>query len=230
MSASRPTSPGPWRCRRSSSRSRPPCCCPSSSSAGRRGSVALRVEAQARLGAFSLDVALETPGGRCLALAGPSGAGKTSVLRIVAGLVDTERGHVSCNGEVWLDTQRGIDVVPERRRCGYVFQEYALFPHLRAWQNVAYPLRDLPRRERRGRALELLDRFGIADLADARPRTLSGGERQRVAVARALARRPSALVLAEPLSALDTRTRASAGRELASILRENGAPALLVTH
>src|SRR3954451_4204388 len=216
MSASRPTSPGPWRCRRSSSRSRRPCCCPSSSSAGRRGSVALRVEAQARLGAFSLDVALETSAGRCLALVGPSGAGKTSLLRIVAGLIRTERGRVSCDGDVWLDTERGLDVVPERRRCGYVFQEYALFPHLRAWQNVAYPLRDLPRRQRRGRALELLERFGIADLADARPRTLSGGERHRVAVPRAPAGGPPALLLDEPLSALDTRTRAAAGRELAS--------------
>src|SRR3954451_20822185 len=230
MSASRPTSPGPWRCRRSSSRSRPPCCCPSSSSAGRRGSVALRVEAQARLGAFSLDVALETPGGRCLALAGPSGAGKTSMLRIVAGLVTTERGRVSCNGEVWLDTERAIDVVPERRRCGYVFQEYALFPHLRAWQNVAYPLRDVPRRRRRRCALELLERFGAAHLADARPSTLSGGERQRVAVARALARRPAALLLDEPLSALDARTRASAARELAMVMSEVEVPSLLVTH
>jgi molybdate transport system ATP-binding protein len=190
----------------------------------------LRVEARARLGAFALDVVLETPAGRCLALAGPSGAGKTSVLRIVAGLLDPTLGRVSCGDEVWLDTAAGIDVPPERRRCGYVFQEYALFPHLRAWQNVAYPLHDLPRRERRRRALELLDRFGVAQLADARPGTLSGGERQRVAVARALARRPAALLLDEPLSALDARTRASAGRELAAVLRDSGVPALLVTH
>jgi molybdate transport system ATP-binding protein len=190
----------------------------------------LRVEAQARLGAFSLDVALETPAGTCLALAGPSGAGKTSVLRVVAGLVTPQRGRVSCGEEVWLDTDRGVDVPPERRRCGYVFQEYALFPHLRAWQNVAYPLRDVPRRQRRRRALELLGRFGAAHLADARPSTLSGGERQRVAVARALARRPAALLLDEPLSALDARMRASAGRELACALRDIGVPALLVTH
>ena len=190
----------------------------------------LRVEARAQLGAFSLEVALETAPGRCLALAGPSGAGKTSVLRVVAGLVHPEQGRVSCGEELWLDTEAGVDLPPERRRCGYVFQEYALFPHLRAWQNVAYPLRGLPRPERRRRALELLERFGVAHLADARPRTLSGGERQRVSVARALARRPAALLLDEPLSALDARTRASAGRALAAVLRETGVPALLVTH
>jgi molybdate transport system ATP-binding protein len=190
----------------------------------------LRVEAATRLGAFALDVALEVPAGSCLALAGPSGAGKTSVLRVVAGLVRPQRGSVACGGEVWLDSERGIDVAPERRRCGYVFQEYALFGHLRVWQNVAYALRGLDRAERRRRALALLDRFGVAQLADARPRTLSGGERQRVAVARALARRPAALLLDEPLSALDTRSRAAAGRELAAVLAEAGVPALLVTH
>jgi len=190
----------------------------------------LHVDVATRLGAFSLDVALEVPAGACLALAGPSGAGKTSVLRVVAGLVHPDRGRVACGEDVWLDTERRIDVAPERRLCGYVFQEYALFGHLRAWQNVAYPLRGLDRGERRRRALDLLDRFGVAHLADARPRTLSGGERQRVAVARALARRPAALLLDEPLSALDARTRAAASRELGAILREAGVPALLVTH
>ncbi|MGI8675097.1 MAG: ABC transporter ATP-binding protein [Thermoleophilaceae bacterium] len=190
----------------------------------------LHVEATTRLGAFALDVALEVPAGSCLALAGPSGAGKSSILRVVAGLVAPDSGRVSCGDEVWLDTARHVDVPPERRRCGYVFQEYALFPHLRAWQNVAYPLREVPRRDRHPRALELLERFGVAHLADARPPTLSGGERQRVALARALARRPDALLLDEPLSALDPRTRASAGRELGAVLRETAVPALLVTH
>ena len=190
----------------------------------------LRVEAGARLGALDLDVALEVAAGRCLALAGPSGAGKTSILRVAAGLLKPERGTVACGEEVWLDTARGIDLAPERRGCGYVFQEYALFGHLKAWQNVAYPLTGMPRAARRERAQELLERFGIGALADARPRTLSGGERQRVALARALARGPRALLLDEPLSALDARTRAAAGRELAGVLREAGVPALLVTH
>jgi molybdate transport system ATP-binding protein len=190
----------------------------------------LRVSAKTRLGSFTLDVALEVPAGTCLALAGPSGAGKTSALRVVAGLVQPDQGYVSCGDDVWLDTGAGIAVEPEFRRCGYVFQEYALFTHLRVWQNVAYPMRGLGRAERKRRALSLLDRFGVAHLADQHPRTLSGGERQRVAVARALARRPAALLLDEPLSALDPRSRAAGGRELARVLAETGVPALLVTH
>ncbi|HZC12810.1 MAG TPA: ABC transporter ATP-binding protein [Thermoleophilaceae bacterium] len=190
----------------------------------------LSVDARTRLGALDLDVALEVRKGECLALAGLSGAGKTTVLRVAAGLLRPQRGVVAANGETWLDTERGIDVPPEERRCGYVFQEYALFPHLNAWQNVAYPLRGLRRAERRERAQELLERFGLGRLADSRPRTLSGGERQRVAVARVLAREPEVLLLDEPLSALDARTRAGAARELATVLREVDAPALLVTH
>ncbi len=187
----------------------------------------LRVEARTRLGALELDVALEVAAGECLALAGQSGAGKTSVLRVVAGLVRPEHGLVEADGETWLDTSGGVDLPPERRSCGYVFQEYALFPQMSAWQNVAYPLSGSGRRER---ALALLERFGLAELADARPGTLSGGERQRVAVARALAREPEVLLLDEPLSALDARTRASAARELAAVLRVAEVPALLVTH
>jgi molybdate transport system ATP-binding protein len=190
----------------------------------------LRVEARARLGAFDLDVSLAVPGTTCLALAGPSGAGKTTLLRVVAGLARPEHGRVTCHDETWLDTAERIDVPPERRRCGYVFQDYALFGHLRAWQNVAYPLRGLPRRERRERAQELLERFGVGHVAERRPRTLSGGERQRVSVARALALKPSALLLDEPLSALDARTRARAARELKAVLADVRVPTVLVTH
>ena len=191
----------------------------------------LALEAQTRLGGLELDLALEVAPGRCLALAGPSGAGKTTTLRIAAGLIRPDSGVVRCGEQVWLDTDRRIDVPPERRRCGYLFQDYALFPHLRAWQNVAYGLRgELPRGERRRRAHELLERFGLDRLADARPATLSGGERQRVALARALARRPAALLLDEPLSALDARTRAQAARELAAVMRAAEVPTLLVTH
>jgi molybdate transport system ATP-binding protein len=185
----------------------------------------LRVElATARA---SLDVALSVGEGECLALAGPSGAGKTTVLQTVAGLYRPERGVVACGSQVWLDTARGVSVAPERRRCGYVFQDYALFPHLSAWRNVAY---GIDGGERRTRAHALLERFGLTARADAKPAQLSGGERQRVALARALARGPEVLLLDEPLSALDPRTRAAAARELLAVLHETRIPSLLVTH
>ncbi len=190
----------------------------------------LRVEARAELGDCALDVVLDVAAGTCLALAGPSGAGKSSVLRIVAGLVRPDAGRVLCDEDVWLDTADGLDLPPERRSCGYLFQEYALFPHLNAWQNVAYALHALPRIERRTRAHSLLERFGLADKAGARPHTLSGGERQRVALARALAREPRVLLLDEPLSALDTRSRAAAARELHVMLAQLPVPTIFVTH
>jgi ABC-type sulfate/molybdate transport systems ATPase subunit len=166
----------------------------------------------------------------CLALAGPSGAGKTTLLRVVAGLVRPQRGHVVVDGEVWADTRANVWVPPDQRRCGYLFQDYALFPHLSAWRNVAYALPEVPRKTRRREAEALLERFGVAHLADSRPETLSGGERQRVALARTLARSPKVLLLDEPLTALDTRTRGAAARELGRALREAEVPALLVTH
>src|ERR1044071_4050868 len=111
----------------------------------------LRIAAEAQLGEFSLDVALSVEPGECLALAGPSGAGKSSVLRVIAGLVHPQTGSVSCGDRVWLDTAHGIDLDPDQRRCGYVFQDYALFPHMNAWQNVAYGLhgKDKRRRDRK---------------------------------------------------------------------------------
>jgi molybdate transport system ATP-binding protein len=185
----------------------------------------LLVEAQAQRA--GLDVELAVPEDGCLALAGPSGAGKTTILQVVAGLFRPDRGVVRCAEELWLDTARKVNRRPEQRRCGYVFQDYALFGHLSAWRNVAY---GVPGTDRRARAHALLERFGLSARADAKPAQLSGGERQRVAVARALAREPRVLLLDEPLSALDPRTRASAARELSAVLRDTRIPALLVTH
>ncbi len=190
----------------------------------------LAVDAADRLGTLELALDLEVEAGACLALAGPSGAGKSTVVRIVAGLRRPRRGVVRCGDQTWLDTRAGLDLPPERRRCGLVFQDYALFGHLSAWRNVAFGLGHVPREARRERALALLDRFGLAARADARPSDLSGGERQRVALARALARDPAALLLDEPRSALDARTRAASGRELAGALRAAEVPAILVTH
>jgi molybdate transport system ATP-binding protein len=190
----------------------------------------LRVEIGHRVGSIELDVGFEVAPGRCLALAGPSGAGKTTVLRVLAGTTRAGRARIALAEEVWADTRAGAWLPPERRRCGYVFQDYALFPHLSAWRNVAYGLRSGGRAARRAAAVELLERFGIGELAEARPATLSGGERQRVALARALAPEPAVLLLDEPLSALDARTRAGATRELSAILRSLEVPVVLVTH
>ncbi|HEX8073839.1 MAG TPA: ABC transporter ATP-binding protein [Thermoleophilaceae bacterium] len=189
----------------------------------------LELEARTRAGEVELDVRLDAAAGMPIALAGPSGGGKTTLLRIAAGLTRPTAGRVSCEGVAWLDTERGVDVPPEERRCGLVFQDHALFPHLSAWRNVAYGIR-AGRAERRRRALELLERLGVAARADARPAELSGGERQRVAVARALAAEPRALLLDEPLASLDPRTRARAGRELATLLPGLGVPVVAVTH
>jgi molybdate transport system ATP-binding protein len=189
----------------------------------------LSLSAQLRLRDFDLDVDLDVNGG-CLALAGPSGAGKTTILRVCAGLVRPQRGRITCNGETWVDTAAGTWVEPDERLCGFVFQDYALFPHMSAWRNVAYGMRDVERRARRRSAEALLERFGLSGVADAHPTQLSGGERQRVALARALATAPQVLLLDEPLAALDARTRSEAARELAGALRDARVPTLLVTH
>ncbi|MDX6398785.1 MAG: molybdate transport system ATP-binding protein [Gaiellaceae bacterium] len=173
------------------------------------------------LRSFRLSVELEL-GRETLALVGPSGAGKSSVLRSIAGLLRPDRGRIALASTAWLDTKTGVDLPPERRSVGLVFQEYALFPHLDVRGNVAFG--------GRARVDELLGRFGISHLAKARPGDLSGGERQRVALARALARDPAVLLLDEPLSALDTHTRGVVRGELAELLAELRLPTLLVTH
>jgi ABC-type sulfate/molybdate transport systems ATPase subunit len=144
------------------------------------------------------------------------------VLRAVAGLARPRRGRIALGGETLFDSDRGVDLPPERRRVGLVFQEYALFPHLNVERNVAFGGRE--------RAAELLERFRIAHLGNARPGELSGGERQRVALARALARDPAVLLLDEPMAALDAHTRAGVRAELQELLRELALPTLLVTH
>jgi molybdate transport system ATP-binding protein len=189
----------------------------------------LEVCVQTRLRAFTLDVSLRV-GCEGLALAGPSGAGKTTVLKAVAGLIRPQAGRIACGCRVWFDSATDVWTPPEERRLGYVFQDYALFPHLSALDNVCYGLLGLSRSKRRRHAQQLLDKFGVGTLSDCRPSELSGGERQRVAVARALAREPHALLLDEPLSALDASTRPVAARELRAILSAAQVPTLVVTH
>ena len=173
---------------------------------------------------FVASAELTVERGETLALVGPSGAGKTTTLRVVAGLLRPQSGSVRIDETVLLDTERGRDVAPEHRRVGYLFQEYALFPHLDVLGNVRFGTRD------RTKANELLERFGIGHLSRARVGELSGGERQRVALARAVARDPAVLLLDEPLSALDAHTRAGVRAELRELLGSLGLPTLLVTH
>ena len=195
-----------------------------------RAASMLTLQAQMTLRELELSVELSIGASQRVALVGPSGAGKSTVLRLIAGLRRPRRGKVTLGPATWLDSDRGVELAPERRRCGFLFQSYALFDHLSVRRNVAYGLRRVSSDERRRRSEELLGRFGIEGLAEARPRELSGGERQRVALARALAPDPAALLLDEPLSALDPTTRGSAIRELASMLAEVAVPTLIVTH
>jgi molybdate transport system ATP-binding protein len=186
--------------------------------------MALGVRFTHALRSFVASAELTVERGETLALVGPSGAGKTTTLRVVAGLLRPESGTVTIDDVVLLDTERGRDVAPEHRRVGYLFQEYALFPHLDVARNVRFGARD------HSKVADLLERFRIAQLARARVSELSGGERQRVALARALARDPAVLLLDEPLSALDAHTRAGVRAELRELLHSLGLPTLLVTH
>lgn len=169
--------------------------------------------------------------GEMLALVGPSGAGKTSMLRIMAGLMRPAQGRVQVGEQVWCDTAGGVFVPPQKRHVGLVFQNYALMPHLSALDNVALALLHLPREQRRARARHWLDHVRLTSGQQARrPAHLSGGEQQRVAVARALAREPALLLLDEPFSAVDQMSRHGLYALLAELRRELDIPIVLVTH
>jgi molybdate transport system ATP-binding protein len=170
-------------------------------------------------------------GEETLAVVGPSGSGKTTILRAIAGLVRPRTGRIEFDGSAWFDSGSGIDVPPERRRVGLLFQHYALFPHLTVAQNVAYGSHHRSSGRDHGKKVaDVLARFGILGLASTRPGNLSGGERQRVALARAVAADPQVLLLDEPLSALDATTKADVAAELTRHLRGLSLPTILVSH
>ncbi|HMP78802.1 MAG TPA: ABC transporter ATP-binding protein [Pirellulaceae bacterium] len=163
-------------------------------------------------------------------LFGPSGCGKTTTLRCLAGLERPEEGRITFEKKPWFDSQQRVFMTPQQREIGYLFQDYALFPHLTVAQNTAYGLRSVPSNERWRRVAEMLDLFQLGGLENRYPHQVSGGEQQRIALARVMVRRPRLLLLDEPLSALDAPTRGQLRTELRRLLVEFGIPVVLVTH
>ena len=194
--------------------------------------VALDATVRVERGDFSLDVSIAAPASTTVAILGPNGAGKSTFLRTIAGLAPIDGGRIEIDGSVVDDASAAIFVPAERRRVALVFQQYLLFPHLSALDNVAFGLRArrVGRADARRRAQEALDAVGLAPLARRRPHELSGGEAQRVALARALVTDPEVLLLDEPLAALDVSTRASVRRDLARRLDDHRGARLVVTH
>ena len=194
--------------------------------------VGLAARLAAHAGTLQLDAALTAEPGRPVALIGANAAGKTTLLRCLAGLHTPDGGRISVDGEVWFDSDARIDRPAHRRAVGVVPQHGVLFPHLDVEQNVAYGLRAarVPRAEAQRRSRNALERYGLVALARRRPEALSGGERQRVALARATVLDPSLLLLDEPLSALDAASRTAVRASLRDLLRERSACTVLVTH
>jgi molybdate transport system ATP-binding protein len=194
---------------------------------------ALEARLSARVGALRIEAEIALTAGP-LVVIGENGAGKTSLLLLVLGALPVASGWLEVDGTRLLDTARGLDVPVERRRLGYVPQDYALFPHLSVRKNLDFALSSaspsLSRRARRERVDARLEELGVTTLAERAPATLSGGEKQRVALARALITEPRALLLDEPLAALDIRARGEVREFLAQYLEKVGLPSVVVTH
>jgi molybdate transport system ATP-binding protein len=186
--------------------------------------MALLVCIKKKLNYFDLDINFSCFPEELLAMIGPSGSGKTSIIRMIAGLETPDEGRINYGDEVWFDSSQNIYVPPQKRRLGYVFQDYTLFPHLTLRENAAFATRD------RRRADDLLEMFGISHLCDRKPHMVSGGERQRCAICQALARNPRALLLDEPFSALDFMNRRKLREDVKRLRDEITFPVLYVTH
>src|SRR5580700_7684748 len=198
-------------------------------SAGGSTDMALEVQIEKKLAEFTLDVAFratETP----LSILGASGAGKSMLLRCIAGLEKPGRGRITLNDRVLFDSAQRVGIPARERRISLLFQHYALFPHRTVAQNIAFGLQDFPREEQSARTASLLTRTHLTGRENRYPRELSGGEQQRTALARALAIQPEALLLDEPLSALDTHLRGQVEAQLQETFASFRRPALLVTH
>ncbi len=172
-------------------------------------------------------MAFEIPRGKVTALFGPSGAGKSSILRIISGIERAEGGMIFHGNEVWFDDAKGIHLPPQRRSIGFVFQDFALFPHLTVERNVAFGIKE---KRRLNELKDLISLVGLSGYERYYPAQLSGGQKQRVALIRALARRPDILLLDEPLSALDWETRRQLQEDLKRIIKQFHVTTLCVTH
>jgi molybdate transport system ATP-binding protein len=194
--------------------------------------MSLDARVQLGRGDFSLDLSLDAADGDTIGLLGPNGSGKSTTLRCLAGLDAPQTGRIDIAGVTVVDTTRGIDLPPEQRSVGFVFQDYLLFPHMSVLDNVAFGLRARgeARQSAERRAREWLDRLEIGDLASRKPGRLSGGQAQRVALARALVIEPDLLLLDEPLAALDAGTRASVRSLLRRHLADFHGAVVMVTH
>ena len=193
-------------------------------------SVSVHVErSQRKSPKFVLDVSLDFPNGPTI-IFGPSGAGKSTLLDCIAGLLKPRQGRITIGEETLFDATANIDLRPEHRHIGYVFQSLALFPHLTALQNVTYGLATLHHQQQNQRAGEILSAFHIDALAARKPSELSGGEQQRVALARALVTQPRVLLLDEPMTGLDAELKASITQDLLSWNAQHPIPILYITH
>jgi len=185
------------------------------------------------LGSFHLDMHFSSESGKTTVILGESGSGKSTVLRLIAGLLKPDKGHFVLDDETYVDTAQHFELPPQERPIGYVFQEYVLFPHLSVFDNVAFGLRmqgGISRQEIRQRVGEALEQVHLVGYDDRRPRQLSGGQQQRVAIARALALKPQLLLLDESLSALDIQTRREVEQELRQILSSLQLTTVMVSH
>jgi molybdate transport system ATP-binding protein len=194
----------------------------------------LRIDIKKRLGdgrknEFLLDLSLTIENG-ITALLGASGSGKTTTLKLIAGILTPDEGLIKVDDRIYFDSHRRIDLSIQKRRVGFVFQDYVLFPHLSAAQNIAYGIKNDSQKARAERASELLALFHIEHLRKNLPHEMSGGEQQRVALARALASDPAVVLLDEPLSAVDVETRARLLDEIEAAQRRTNIPFIYITH
>lgn len=192
--------------------------------------MALTAKLQKRYGDFLLDVDFSAESGEVLALLGASGCGKSVTLRCLAGIERPDRGHIELDGRVLFDSEKRIDLPPRKRRVGYLFQQYALFPNMTVEQNISVCLGKLDKPQRQARTAELLSMLRLEGTEKQLPRQLSGGQQQRTALARILASEPRVILLDEPLSALDSSLRWQLEQELRDVLERFGGPAVWVSH